>query len=459
MTSRRRVFYTATRRETVLRVLCLAVLFHLVYVTYLSTLWEYLGFALVPFSAWAMVYTYALVLGPALLAPLRSGRRTILVFFVLYNLFYLPSEFCLLFTSGSWDRGPSIQLVLAVGFGLLALSFRLPVRLVKVPPLGWRLFVGVLVTLCGLCVAFALSGGLSNLTFSNFFDASSSRRAKEEASGILGFFGSGYVFAWVTYVVAPLLILIGLIRKRLLLLGLGCFAEVLIYAATAAKFALLTPPFVILAWLSCRRDNGRVAVKYTYWTSGLLFSSTLIANTLLGVPNAIEHVLSFFVMRYFGYQGVSTVFYARFAEANGYTYWSHVKGVASYIQYPFDQALPWAVAAFYWGFPGTSAPSHPWAQDGLVAAGLGGVLVISCVVAAVFWVTDALAARVRTEIAVPLMLIQGVLLSESSLFTQLLSNGWMLLCVFLSLSPTVLRAVTTKRQPTVVAEMQRGTIL
>jgi hypothetical protein len=435
------------------------VLFHLVYVTYLSTQWEYFGFSLVPSSTWAMVYTYALVLGPALLVPLRSGRRTILVFFVLYNLSYLPSEFCLLFTSASWDRGPSTQLVLALGFGLIAWSFHVPVRSVKVPPTRWWLFVGVLVALCGLCVAFALSLGSSNLTFANLFDASGSRRAKEEASGILGLFGSGYVFAWVTYVVAPLLILIGLIRKRLLLLGLGCFAEVLIYAATAAKFALLTPAFVMLAWFFCRRDNGRVAIQYTYWSSALLISCTLVANAVLGIPNAIEGVLSLFVMRYFGYQGLSTVVYARFAEANGYTYWSHVKGVASFIQYPFDQALPWAVAESYLGFPGASSPSHPWAQDGLVAAGLGGVLVISCVVAVVFWVTDAFTARARADIMVPLMLIQGILLSESSLFTQLLSNGWIVLCFLLWVSPKSLRIVIKKRQPAVVADMQGATAL
>jgi hypothetical protein len=450
-------FYSATRTQALLRVACLSVLFHLLYATYLSTLWGYLGFGLLPTSTWAVARTYALVLVPALLVPLRSGRRTILVFFVLYNLLYLPSEFSLLFTSGSWERGTSIQIVLAIGFGLLALSFRLPVRSIRMPPTTWWLFAGALVALCILCVAIALSGGLGNLKFANFFDASSQRRAQEEATGILGLYGSGYIFAWVTYVVAPLLILIGLIRKRLLLFALGCMTEVLIYAAATAKFALLTPPFVILAWLFCRRDNGRVAVKYTYWSSGLLFSSTLVANTLLGVPNAVEHVLSFFVMRYFGYQGVSTVLYARFAEARGYTYWSHVKGVSAYIPYPFDQALPWEISDFSWGFPGTSAPGHPWAQDGLVAAGLGGVLVISCVVAAVFWITDAFTARARASVVVPIMLIQGILLAESSLFTQLLSNGWLVFCLLLWVSPNVLRDVITKRFPAPAADMQGAT--
>jgi hypothetical protein len=433
------VFYRATRPQALLRVLCLAVLFHLLYVTYLSTVWAYFGYAMRQTSAGAFVGTYALVLVPALLVPARSGRRTILVFFVLYSLLYLPSQFALLFASDSWARGLAIQAALALGFGLLALSFHLPVQSLRMPPMSWSLYAWSLVALCSLCLAIALRGGLGNLNFAAFFEASSDRRAKEEASAILGLYGSGYVFAWVTYVIAPLLIVIGLMRKRVLLFILGCVTEVIIYATATAKFALLTPPFVVLAWYFCRRDHGQVAVKYTYWCSGLLFASTLIANALLGVPNAVEGVLSYFVMRYFGYQGVSTVLYARFAEANGYTYWSHVKGVSAYIPYPFDQGLPWAIADFWWGYPGLSSPGHPWAQDGLAAAGLGGVLAISLVVAAVFWLTDAFVTSASASLVVPLLLIQGIMLSESSLFTQLLSNGWLVLCVLLWVSPRALR--------------------
>jgi hypothetical protein len=180
-------------------------------------------------------------------------------------------------------------------------------------------------------------------------------------------------------------------------------------------------------------------VKYVYWGSGLLFAVTLVANALLGVPNRIEQVLSYFVMRYFGYQGLSTVVYAKFAEANGYTYWSHVTGVSAFVTYPFTESIPWAVASYWLKTTGTSAPSHPWAQDGLAAAGLGGVLLISPVVAGVFWLTDSLTARARSEVLVPLLMIQGILLSESSLFTQLVSNGWLLACMLMWIAPTALR--------------------
>lgn len=440
-----RPFHSSTRQSAVLRVVFVAALFHVAYVTYLAPTWGYLGFALEPYTVRDAVVTYALALVPAFLVPLRTNRRSIVVFFVLYSLFYVPSEFCLLFAHGTWAGAPSIQYALAAGFGFVALSMRLPTISLRMPPLRWGTFVGVLVALCAASAALALSGGVSNLSFASFFDASAARRAKEEASGIFSLFGAGYVFAWVTYVVGPLLILVGLSRRRIGLFGVGLAAELLIYAATAAKFALLTPMFVVAAWFFCRKDGGRRTVKYIYWASGALFTTLLAGNAALGLPNRIEGVLTFFVMRYFGYQGLSTVLYARFAEAKGYTYWSHVKGVATYIRYPFDQALPWAVADFSLDFPGTSAPGHPWAQDGLIAAGLVGVLVISVVIALVFWATDTLTARARPDIVVPLMLIQGILLSESSLFTQLLSNGWLAFCVLLWVSPRSLRASAARR--------------
>ncbi len=446
----RGAFYTSTRPAALVRVLCLAGLFHVAYVTYLAPTWGYLGFGLEPYTPWEAAITYALALIPALLMPLRTDRRSVLVFFVLYNLFFVPSEFCLLFAIGAWHRGALIQYTLAAGFGLIALSLHVPARPLRMRPAGWGTFLAVLVGLCLASTALALSGGLSNLSFASFFDASAARRAKEEASGILGLFGSGYVFAWVTYVVAPMLILIGMSRRRAMLFGVGVASELVIYAATAAKFALLTPAFVIAAWVVCRRNEGRATVRYVYWASGALFSALLAANAALGIPNAVERVLTFFVMRYFGYQGLSTVLYAKFSEAKGYTYWSHVKGVSTYIRYPFDQALPWAVAEFSLDkAAGTSAPSHPWAQDGLIAAGLAGVLVISAVVAVVFWATDTLTAKARADIVVPLMLIQGILLSESSLFTQLLTNGWLVLCLLLWLAPRSLRMPAGRTPPSV----------
>jgi hypothetical protein len=65
--------------------------------------------------------------------------------------------------------------------------------------------------------------------------------------------------------------------------------------------------------------------------------------------------------------------------------------------------------------------------------------VISLIVAAVFWLTDAFMARASPGMVVPLLLIQGIMLSESSLFTQLLSNGWLVLCVLLWVAPRALR--------------------
>jgi hypothetical protein len=218
---------------------------------------------------------------------------------------------------------------------------------------------------------------------------------------------------------------------------LGFLIELTIFAATTNKFALLTAPFIVVSWFICRRDDGRVAVKYVSWGSVLLFGVTLVSNAALGVPNWFEQILSFFVMRYFGYQGMSTVLYAKFAENNNYTYWSHVRGIAAIVDYPFDEAVPWVLGSYWANKVGVSAPSHPWAQDGLLAAGLFGIIVISVVVAVCFWVTDSMTARIRTDVLVPLLLIQGIMLSESSMFTQLLSNGWALLCVVACVAPRV----------------------
>jgi hypothetical protein len=427
--------------------MCVAVLFQFVYITYLSTHWGYMGFLRLPVTAGEVALTYVLALLPALLLPDSSRRRTVIVFFVLYHLFYIPSQFCLLYTGPGWDGGLAAQVALCVGFGLVAASFRLKAYAVRIRPLAPSWFTGVAMAMVCAAIAVIVVVGWSSLRLPGFFEASGSRRAQEAATGLFTLPGVGYLLAWTQYVGAPMLIVAGLIRRRPGLLALGGAGELAIYSATTAKFALLVPLFVIGGWLVARRGTGASVARVVSWGAMGLFSSVLAANLLLGLPNRIEKVLAYFVERYFGYQGLSTVEYARFAESFGYTYWSHVKGIAEFVTYPFDRAVPWAVAMYWRGTADMSAPSHPWAHDGLLAAGLPGVVVISLLIAAVFWATDAAVARLRTEVVVPLLLIQAVLLSESSLFTQLLTNGWMLLCLLGTVAPVPFRVDERSGEP------------
>jgi hypothetical protein len=435
-------FFDGSGFQTVFCVISFAFLFHLVYVTYLAERWGYMGFSLSPISAWEIVLTYIIAVLPVTLLPRRSGRRTILVFFVLYYLVYVPSQFCILYSSLELTRALSMQLVFCAGFGLVALSFHLETLSIDVSPMKWRAFVLGIMGLGGLCLALIYRVGVESIDFVSFFEASGLRKERDTASLFLPF-GSGYLFSWVTYVVAPISIIIGLMRKNIFLVGFGFLTELAIFAATTNKFALLAAPFAAASWLLCRRDDGRQSVRYVSWGSVILLVLILAVNAALETPNVIEQVLSFFVMRYFGYQGMSSVLYAKFTENNPYTYWSHVSGISAIVDYPFDESIPLALGSFWTNKAGVSAPAHPWAQDGLLAAGLSGVLVISIIIAVVFWVTDSMTARVRGHVLVPLLLIQGIMLSESSIFTQILSNGLALLCLVACVAPRIFRVDDT----------------
>lgn len=437
-------FYREAPARVALRMLGVAGLFHAVYATYLSTRWGYMGFEMVRAPFWMIAATYGLAAAPALLLPRSTNRRTIVVFYLLYLLLYVPSQFCLLFTTGGSAEASQIALVLAAGFGILAWSLRLAVWPIRVRPLGERWFLGLLIAATILCFFVVLRVGWSNLRFVSFFDASAVRRAREASSGLFDPLGAGYLIAWVQYVVAPMLLLYGLRRGRLYLVALGCAAEVLFYAATTAKFALLVPLLVVASWRLARPRQERRFVRRLAWGTMGLFSTVIVANIVLGIPNRLEAVLTYFVQRYFGYQGFSTVLYANFAASHAHTFWSHVRGVASIVTYPFDQTVPFMVGMYWRGTPGLSAPGHPWASDGLLAAGLGGVIVISVVIAVVFWATDAAISRLRTDVLAPLLLVQAIMLSESSIFTQLLTNGWLLLCALALVAPFSMRTTNDR---------------
>jgi hypothetical protein len=126
-----------------------------------------------------------------------------------------------------------------------------------------------------------------------------------------------------------------------------------------------------------------------------------------------------------------------FFSRHGYTYWSHVRFVSRFIPYTYDLQIPYLIGREYYGNDVLSANAHFMATDGIAAAGIPGLLLISAVAGLVLYVIDLLAKR--HDRLFLLLLLAGPLIAllNVGLFTTLLTDGLGVLIVLLAIMPPV----------------------
>ncbi len=413
--------------------------FQWVYIHYLYQTFDYFGFDYYPPATRYLALGWVLSLLPSLWIPIKLTRASQLAYWVLYLTAIIPSMWVPLYVG--LNPSPEIALVmltLFAGFAILG-----TVYLVPVIPLGparmrpenfWKLYAAL-----GLAMAlWIIIVFRSNLAVVSFWQVYELRDvASEMAEGN----PVNYAFMLLTGAIAPFLIAWGLYHRRALLYVAGCLGQVLAYMAGGAKGSLLSIVFISgLYVLLTRKQQYPFAVKLMAAIVALVLG-TVVTYLVAGVEATPESApilfmaVSLVFMRTFGIGGLMTAQYYDFFQRNPQTLYSHIKGVSSFVQYPYANAIGLEIGSFYTGNPMQDSTAHFWATDGLAAMGLPGVLLISVFCALVFWAIDCVADRHGSRLGALIICFAAFNIANISLFTSLLSGGLALLIVFMYLAP------------------------
>ena len=134
-----------------------------------------------------------------------------------------------------------------------------------------------------------------------------------------------------------------------------------------------------------------------------------------------------FVLRIFGNNGLLMASYHNFFSAHPLTYYSYVTGVNWFVPYPYQYPLGMEISIANGADVLTGSFNNQnagfWATDGIGAIGLPGIIVISLLIALVFYCLDSVSSSHKPSI-VALFLSQYVLmLINTSFFTSLITGG------------------------------------
>lgn len=391
-------------------------LFNYVYIAIVTKRWAYAGFTFEWPPLQSILVASVLGLLPMVWMPNRITRPSQVLYWILYAIVYIPS----LYLPHYLNRQSSSDLYLLnlaffVSFYILGLVYRVPLRKISGPKLSkraWWAFIAVTGGILYLAV-MAVYGGRLQLAGLYNIELRLASRSLDTA------FFTGYGQIWLANVINPMLMALGLFRKKPLLFLLGAAGQILLFMTVAAKAWLLSIVLLPLIFLVLNTRKGKIGLRFMIGTSGLLLGTIILKIYNSPFSSSVQDLIGF---RLFSDPGFATAVYSDFFSKNLWTHWSHLKGISALVKYPYDLSINYLIGN-YLGSIQNSANAHAWATDGIAAMGITGVLVVGLLMGTIFYIFDCAAIGIDPRLSGLSIAMHGIALSNLSLVSSCFGGG------------------------------------
>jgi hypothetical protein len=390
------------------------------YTEHFSPVYAYAGLTDANPSSAALLVVTVLTALPALWLPISADRPSTIVLWALYVAGYVPAATVPIFIEGELGTVLPFLLALAGSMGLLAAIVHTRPPPLASPHLSVTAFTRVLVGLAILCALYIVATfGVHALPSLDSVYTTRAQFAVAQASSA----GSGYIVPWAANVINPLLVALGLARRRADLLALGLLGQLLVYSNTGYKAVLFSVAVVQAVYLVITRGRR--------WFGPLAVLGTTV---VLGLTVALSS------------GGAALALATRLFATSGHVSWRYYEYFSTHAQYhlshsifsgiftsPYSVDPPLVIGATYFN-QGTDANANLWA-DAFANFGFGGIAVATVICGIVLLVLDAVGQRRDARVVGPTMAIAGLSLGASGVLTSILTQGVALAVILIVLMP------------------------
>lgn len=263
--------------------------------------------------------------------------------------------------------------------------------------------------ICGFAILIA-KGGLQNLNF----DISRVYEYRQAANDDFYRGAPGYFVNWMLKICGPMLIAIGLLKRKYFVVALVFGLHLLFFGITSHKSVAAAPLIVIGVWFAVKSNKA-----LSVFPLGLSF---LIIFSMLIVLILGENWVASMLIRRALYVPAFLVFsYHDFFSHNGFVYWAN-SITSSLLSYPYDVNPAKLIGKYH----GTDAHANAgFIATGYMHAGIMGVIFYAILVGLLFRIVDALYYNGGSLLAVCMFLFLPIvtLIGTSDLPTTLLTHG------------------------------------
>lgn len=403
-----------------------------IYVAFLSDRMSYLGFTYDPKNWTFVYYSVAFCLAVSQILVGRFDRYSRFFLSMVFHFSFVPIMLFVPLQEMENVRPLAFQASMGAAFMIALAIPSLAPKLgrVRLPPVAFGIATyGAFAVLSLYLISVIDSGSLRLAAVADVYEQRSA------GSAAIGGSYAGYAAGVLSCSVAPLMMAVGIVRRRFVMFGAGVAGLFLVYMILALKSVALTIVMIpLFHFVASRRGNfsgGMVALLALAFVSApaLLFWLQGWSTE----PTASNIFISMIMMRTIGLPAALTGVYADFFAANPTTAFSHVNIVKLFVDYPYDQVLGYVISERALKAPGMNANASFWATDGFAAFGLWGAPLAGLLIGIVLLVADSLTLRAEKPVvflaSIPFLMI----IMNSSMFPSLLTGGGALLFVLLYL--------------------------
>lgn len=381
----------------------------------ISVRFAYEGYEYLPIDrvdGW--IWAWSLAILPAMFLPIEVRKPSQFLVWILTLIVYIPAILVPPYALGFGFEYAPYQAVLFVCLTILSGVGLLPA--VRLPVVQWslRTYIIGLLAYSVVILGYIISQVGLPTSIPSFANVYAQRSAYGEAFSSPG--PLTYLIAWQTSVINPLLILIGLSKRKWTIVGIGLALNVLMYSIAGHKSHLLSSVLVIGLFVLL---NIAARLRGTLLAIGAIVLMTI--TSLMYTVGDMIFPVSIFVRRLIAVPGMLTGYYFEYFSESGFT---ERFGPLSILFNPIrmDLSTPNTIGLEYFGNERMAANANFWA-DGFSAFGLTGVVLATLFLAILLWIMDSLTVARTALVATPLFVVAMYSLTNSALPTSLLTHG------------------------------------
>lgn len=400
----------------------------LTYAEFMAPRFGYLGYQYHDPSPEWMIVSYLMLLAVSGFLPYRTTRISGFAVWFLYTALLVPVATVPLFGS---ERDPADSFTFAlycaaIWVGIALIIRRVPALVIPLRKAGanyfWLLIVSLSVVTYGYVEYFF---GL-NLNVMSVFEVYDTRLLyRDEVAPTVPILG--YLVSNQGNVVNPLLIALGIVRRRWVLLIIGTVGQLILYSTTGYKTSLISIPLCIaIAFI----------LRYRRSLAGL--SILTVATALVWASIAMDSIrwlglVDIFVNRIFITAGYLIPHYRDVYENAPWALWDY-SFLAPFVDTPYQTSPGYYVASVLFGRPDIQLNAALFA-DGYANLGYVGIALEAVALVGILVLVDSASRGLPLAVTLPAALLPVFSLANGSPFTAFLSHGFALLVVSLALLP------------------------
>ena len=233
----------------------------------------------------------------------------------------------------------------------------------------------------------------------------------------------GYFVPWQAYVINIYGLLSALRRRAYWLLGLTVLAQLFLFGMTGHKSFLLAPFLAIGVYLMFQKRN------FFFW---VVMGASLLTLASYGyfLVTGVEFVPSLFIRRLFFVPArLHVLYYDFFSQPSHPFYMLSDSILRGMVENPYSMPMVRVIALTYWGRE--FWPDVGYLGDAYGNFGVLGMFLFSVILGFVLRLVDGVGSGLPPNFVAAVIVMPAMALTESALFTSLLTHGLILAVLML----------------------------